>query len=227
MALSHGPRHDRNGLVLHLDPANPKCIVSGSTTCNDLARLGVTGGLVNGLTFSSDAGGSFLLDGTDDYIRIANVPVEMEPNGPVLTVIGAINPADVNGIIVCPSSNGYDNWIMYESSRLYVLFTEIIDVNNRSMYSTSNSVPQNTWTHFAVTMHGTQIRIYINGILNATRNETIRIGTWASQWLIGSRIPSIQFPYEGKIGVLSVYNRELTPEEVKQNYACFRKRYGL
>ena len=68
MAFNFSPKIVTDGLVLCLDAANSKSIVSGSTTWNDLSRGGNNGNLVNGPTFNSGNGGSILFDGVDDYV---------------------------------------------------------------------------------------------------------------------------------------------------------------
>lgn len=228
MALSHSSRIALNGLTLHLDAANSKCFKDGASSCTDLAFPNRQITTQNGVSFSTDAGGSFVFDGIDDYLTPSSVSVNNNENGPIMTVIGAIYPTTTaTSILVCPDANGNDNWISTSTNRIYVLVTEFSDINNRGLFSTANSVPLNTWTHFAVTFYGLQVKIYINGSLNTTSNQTINIGSWNGIWQLGVRrsIP-ITAPWAGKIGFLSVYNRELLASEVKQNFNCFRKRYG-
>jgi len=69
----------RDGLILHLDFANPDCLING-TTVHDLSGAGVVNtGTVSGATYSSDGGGSLYFDtpGTIDFGTI-------DVNGPFL-----------------------------------------------------------------------------------------------------------------------------------------------
>ena len=54
--LNGGPNIVFDGLVLYLDAGNTKSYISGSTTWNDISRLGNNGTLINGPTFSSSYG---------------------------------------------------------------------------------------------------------------------------------------------------------------------------
>ena len=69
----------RDGLILHLDFANPDCLISG-TTVRDLSGAGVVDtGTISGATYSPDGGGSLYFDnrGGIDFGTI-------DPNGPFL-----------------------------------------------------------------------------------------------------------------------------------------------
>jgi hypothetical protein len=56
-----------DGLVLYIDAANPRSYSGIGLTANGLIG-GIGGTLVNGTGFSSSNNGSFIFDGTNDYI---------------------------------------------------------------------------------------------------------------------------------------------------------------
>tara|TARA_B100000965_G_scaffold92467_1_gene75340 strand:- start:615 stop:1643 length:1029 start_codon:yes stop_codon:yes gene_type:complete len=69
----------RDGLILHLDFANPDCLINGSTV-SDLSGAGIVdSGTISGATYSPDGGGSLYFDnrGGIDFGLI-------DPNGPFL-----------------------------------------------------------------------------------------------------------------------------------------------
>ena len=70
MALAHSPSIVTDGLALCLDGANVKSYPGSGTTWKDLSGKGNDGTLTNGPTFSSDDGGSILVDGSNDFISI-------------------------------------------------------------------------------------------------------------------------------------------------------------
>ena len=72
MAFNFSPKVVTDGLVLYLDAANPKSIVSGSTIWTDLSRGGNNGTLIGGPTFNSGNGGSIVFDGSNDYVSVSN-----------------------------------------------------------------------------------------------------------------------------------------------------------
>ena len=65
MRVEYNPVNDndivRDGLILHLDFANPECLISG-TTVRDLSGAGIVDtGTISGATYSPDGGGSLYL----------------------------------------------------------------------------------------------------------------------------------------------------------------------
>ena len=72
MSVEGGPDIVTDGLVLHLDAANNRSFVSGSTTIFDLSGNRNTGSLVNGPTYSSVNNGGIVFDGTNDHIIVLN-----------------------------------------------------------------------------------------------------------------------------------------------------------
>ena len=92
MGLTHSPKISTDGLLLGVDAANPRCYPGTGTSIDDLLLVAspvnqpvkhranstitddnqphrpVAGTLENGVGFTSENGGAFTFDGTDDYI---------------------------------------------------------------------------------------------------------------------------------------------------------------
>ena len=66
MGLGHSPRIVTDGLVLCLDAANARSYPGTGTTWTDRSASGYSGTLTNGPTFSTDGGGCFVFDGSND-----------------------------------------------------------------------------------------------------------------------------------------------------------------
>jgi hypothetical protein len=62
-----------DGLVLYLDAANTRSYAGTGVTAFSISSIGSTAALINGPTYRTANGGSFVLDGTNDYI---NAPVD-------------------------------------------------------------------------------------------------------------------------------------------------------
>ena len=73
MAFNRGPKIVTQGLVLALDAASNNSYPGSGTTWKDLSGNNNTGTLVNGPTFSSANGGTFILDGSNDYINAGSI----------------------------------------------------------------------------------------------------------------------------------------------------------
>jgi prepilin-type N-terminal cleavage/methylation domain-containing protein len=169
---------------------------------------------VNGLK-----GKALDFDGIDDWINIPRVPAfPISPN--VFTIVGLINPGNQYARFLTPQSNGVDQWLGFSptSGWLEVQITETADVNNRNRTSTAGSVPVGKWTHFAVSINDKKIKIYINGALNAEYTESINIGDWVGNWVIGQRGISTDW-YKGTLDELRVYGAVLSAADIKRLYA--------
>jgi hypothetical protein len=72
MAVYAGPDIVENGLVLHLDAANPRSYPGTGTGWFDLSGLGNNGTLINGVSYNTSNNGIFTFDNTDDYVSLPN-----------------------------------------------------------------------------------------------------------------------------------------------------------
>jgi len=98
--------------------------------------------------------------------------------------------------------------------------------NNNPMVSLAISLPgtnsaygsytSDVWTHYAGTYDGTDIKVYINGLLAESKNHPGTISGLNENLFIGSRNGS-EF-WEGSLDDLFIYDKALSPAEVVQLY---------
>jgi hypothetical protein len=71
--------------------------------------------------------------------------------------------------------------------------------------------------------------LYRNGVVDASTTGPASIPYSAQVFSVGSRIFSgvYQYPWNGSIGLVKLYNRALTSSEVRQNFNSIKGRYGL
>jgi hypothetical protein len=231
MAFKYSPKIVTDGLVLCLDAANPKSIVSGSTTWNDLSREGKTGTLVNGPVFSSTNGGSIVFDGSNDYVTLPNLNV------------GGASPRSINIWVKSSSNNtiytlfGFGVLNELQSNILHINVANSGNVywgfNNADFYTTSNTIDTTNYWNICATYNGGilngNVSIYVNGI-SKTLTKTGNLwnspaNTVNSNYGIASD-NGIRF-FNGNISSIQIYNRALRAEEVLQNYNTTKSRYGL
>lgn len=91
-------------------------------------------------------------------------------------------------------------------------------------YSTT-TVNTGAWFHAVATYNGSFVNIYVNGNLESTNARAGNITSGAKN--IGSNSGGTSEYFNGTIGSVKIYNRALTAQEVQQNFAAQRGRYGI
>ena len=208
-----------DGLILYLD-AGYKSSYSGSgTTWYDVSGYGNNGTLTNGPTFNSSNGGNIVFDGTNDYVKVSSFPVPVQGPGTISffgyysLVSGVLNVITIisgnNAIQIGIRSNG----IVWGYGGGTLLSYTI---------PTINQIAQ--WT---VTFNGSNIKVFINGVLNnSTTTASNQVGS-NSTFYIGTFIDAGLEAFPGAIYECQVYNRVLSDNEISQNYNAQKGRYGL
>jgi hypothetical protein len=228
MSVEGGPDIVTNGLVLYLDAANNRSIVSGSTTWFDLSRNGNTGSLINGPAYSSLNGGSIVFDGSNDYVDF------YAPN------LGTTTTVEVWCKISSTTSKMIFGWLRYT---LFCYLGHIgFNTYNSDVYGISSTQVTalglvNNWAHYVFEMRSdvayTNNKIYINGIpqtlgqLAATENSANRNFNSGFGRIAIARHELVTYFMPMNCGSFKVYNRALTAAEIRQNYHATKGRYGL
>ena len=215
MALSHSPRIVTDGLILCLDAANKRSYPGAGTTWTDLTANKNNGTLTNmdSSNFSSDGAGSLVFDGTDDYVDLGSQVANLS----TFTLSYWINPNLFASTSLMPigwDDNYFDRVIFYTTRRDDLSFWFGPNIADRVDIS-YNTVNDNTWYNFVITRGSTYVKMYQDNILlgqSTTTGDNVNV-----QW-IGKETPA-------NIALLHVYNRALTPDEIRQNYLATKGRF--
>jgi hypothetical protein len=223
MSLGHGASIVRDGLVLHLDAANPKSYTSG-TTWTDLSGNGNNGTLVNGVGYSGSNLGSLSFDGVNDYVSVSNS--------------SSLNPS--TNTLICWAKSNTENWnefgFLMSKRDVFVMHPEKDTKGVRYYYRLNNTwqnelvTPQSItiWNMYACSWDGNNITAYLNGNLISSGVKTGPLNTADTGVLeIGRDDGSGSRVFNGNIAQVSIYNRTLTTQEVRQNFEATRGRYGI
>jgi len=84
----------------------------------------------------------------------------------------------------------------------------------------------NAWNHVVATYTAGQRRTYVNNILRTSDTLNVALNTNQGAQFIGSYNSGGYF-YNGEIGIVKVYNKALTAEEIAKNYANYKTRFNL
>lgn len=190
---------------------------SSSIALTDVSGKSNNGTLINGPTYSSDNGGSFEFDGSDDYVDVGSTNI---PAGP-LTVSAWINLSSEVSIATIAASNG--DWIFGTTSRKPFAYNYASAAQTTAPSGDALSI--GVWYN-VVMVQGSSLDVYINGSLSATNSDGTDM-TATEDLDIGRRPGNNDRYHHGKIADLKIYSKALTAAEVLQNFNALRGRYGI
>jgi len=225
---------ETSGLVLHYDPSITYSYPGTGTTINDLTGQGRTGTMSN-VSFTSPY---LTFNGTSSQISVPD-SIGIEPQGGDFTIEVWVNQSVAGNDVILGKFNtgGQTQNVGYSirtlGSSVYAQFgsgsgsgTELFQ------NSASYSVTPDTWYQivyvftnvaantFETFVNGTSIGSIshsLSSILNTSTN--LYIGSYNNgeyaQW------------FDGKIGIVRMYNKSLTSSEVLGNYNADKSKYGL
>jgi hypothetical protein len=234
----------RDGLVLHLDAANPYSYVSGSNTWLDLTGNNNSGSLTNGPIYSTDGGGSIVFDGVDDVVIIGQYPYTLNNIGTsdvTVNVWSKISVSDANiryQLGVFPRI-GAAFPLGYVNGKMHALLNgrSPTATYNFPVYGTATTLPLNTWIMTTAVMdRSSDIKLYFNGEVEPTSGSVDISSADGINFVVqdvypvcigGSEFRGPLRLHQGSISIAQLYFRALSAAEVKQNYDAIKGRYGL
>jgi len=173
------------------------------------------------LTYAAD--GSFSFNGSSDYIRFNN-STSLDTQTPTVEVWVRTNSLNQNGFWF-EKGTVNSQYALFQEGTSIRWRMNIGGITNLSA-TTASYMNTSDWFHVVGTYSsGTRI-LYINGVQVASDTQTGTIATNSGGMTIGE-YGGGAYRYNGSIGVVKVYNRALSAEEVKQNFNALRGRYGV
>ena len=222
MSLNHSPAIVTDGLVFCLDAANIRSYPKSGTTWSDLVGNNI-GTLHNSPAFSSDSGGCLVFDGTNEYAAFSSSDL-------INSATGATQPRSV---CIWTKYTASANLVVLEkgTNKHFVLQTLAdgsmqwrVSGSSFNAAVSSTSLNDNNWRYFVFTYGSDRrARVYTDGILEDTGSTHSGNADDSVDFVIGSRSGS--YAFIGSIACVSIYNRALTGDEVRQNYEATVGRY--
>ena len=225
MSLSHSPLIVRDGLVLCLDAANPRSYPKSGATWSDLAGAN-NGTLTNGPTFDADEKGSIVFDATNEYVGFSASQIQSSSFSVLLWAKRDTITSNYSTLLGLGSTDYRASIWLYENGA-------IAFGHANGTYSSSYSV----WTdksnmHMlcitANTSNNVSNKLYFDAS-SQTLGSSDASGDWSSDAQISNYAGGlgIRKPFLGAVAAFLIYDRELTADEVRQNYNATRGRYGI
>jgi hypothetical protein len=234
-----------NGLIFYVDAANGKSYPGSGTNTTNLGRITSTGSLVNGVSYNSSYGGSFVFDGTNDYISCGDTNFQITGNSLSFECCFYHDGTDKNNMPIFAKRNpnspfnqfsiGVNNGNFYAGGigKVVNMFLRPDESTNQGPPDPKDrgcayTLPSAGIYHLVGVNDSTSARLFVNGVLVATTtsSQTPNNFTISSHDMrIGNSNYSAY--YTGSIQFIKLYNRALSSDEVLQNYESTRERFNL
>lgn len=250
MGLEHGVNIVKDGLVFHVDPANPRSYPGSGTAWNSLKNSNNSVTLTNGPDFQSLGNGSINFDGVSD-IGILNHDNSLDNSPTAFSIdmwvnVGNIGSKFIQFITNRQSSDNKTTMSMGIDNRRVVrtwnpsgndYMVTYVHISNGStsifsfkkeLFGTTNG--DNQWHNVTGTYSKSdaELKLYYDGILQMTSAPSIDLYNSTANWRIGSGYSgdaSYTYDLVGNISGIKMYHKALSAAEVKQNYNALKRRF--
>lgn len=226
MSVYSGPNTTQSGLVLHIDPSNPRSYPGSGTTIFDISGNGNNGTLINGASVISQRSGRALdFDGVNDYVSAGNVFVDKTVT--VLTCSLWYRVRSSYGIAI--NANWTTGFVWYIDPTVP---RQSLFIGQASLLSSTIPSDGTTWRQYwfsfnngttraghdgrqiTETAYGTSPNFTTNGANGG--KAVLQFGGYGSSETLNGNIDDIR-----------IYNRALSPQEIINNFNATRGRYGI
>ena len=163
MGTKYNPSAVRDGLLICVDPANLNSYSGSGITARGLVS-GIGANLVNGIGFSSANSGTFILDGSNDYINgdVTSFDLTGDMSAEIWFNLSA-SAADWVRVIGKGDGSNRSFGFWYNAPTSVFLYQRYGAAGNvGTLYG--SSVQTNTWYHAIVTSSGSTHKLYLNGV---------------------------------------------------------------
>lgn len=93
-----------------------------------------------------------------------------------------------------------------------------IGATNESVTDTGNALPANTWSHLAATYDGSDLALYVDGVLADSTAASGAISTNNFLWTIGRNADASSGHFAGRVDEVKIYSTALSANEVEAEY---------
>jgi hypothetical protein len=192
------------------------------------------GRLINGVGTTTDNGGCFVFDGTNDYIDVIT-EFDYDNIGKLEAVSGNTWSTFVWFRPITTGSNA-ESFVIGKGGGAGASTTFVVWVNENSeqLFArlkggttlTISSVNNNQWYNVGVTWDGTTAKAYLNG--SFVNNISVGGASYQVELFnLGTTGSGGGGKFTGNIAASTVYNRALTAEEIQQNFNALRGRFSI
>ena len=217
-----------DGLVLNLDAGTPSSYSGTGTTWFDKTDNNNDVTLVNGPTFSTDGTGSIVFPGTNEYGTLGNTFTNGIRDITVSAWIYLTDDTE-RSFFITKYGSGDNGWLLFYRNPANGNAFSFDGRTGTGVYSTVRSITQpslNKWYHVVGIRQSDNWKIYVDGNLENSiiTGSPTNVFNSTAQVEIGRIFAEYA---TAKIANIKVYDRALSPTEVKQNYQALLPRFAV
>jgi hypothetical protein len=209
----------QSGLTFNYSASNYLSYPRSGTTWYDMLSNSNNGTLINGPTFKTGSTPSIQFDGSNDY-------VQTDYSG----IVGT-NPRTLS-IWFKPDVTQDKNLLGYGTASSQTMWDILLYQGNVGVHLYSSGAEAGTpynvgeWQNITFTYTHPTIKSYMNGVYkNSHSNSSINTGSSVKLNLCKGAYDGYNY-FDGEMSDVHIYNRELSPQEIVQNYEARRIAYG-
>lgn len=232
MSIIHKTNIVKDDLLLFYDAGNVKSYPGSGNTIFDLTTNKINGTL-NSPVYNSANGGEIIFDGVNDYIDISPTRFNLT----ALTVslwfsctnfssvyTRLVHKADASG-----ATTGFAITVAGVANKLNVVYQPNYTMSGEIVKRTLSTLSTNKYYNVVLTHENLTLLVYINGVndTDVPGGPEYAFAATGNNFSIGKRAgESLQW-FQGRMSDLKIYDRALTPIEIKQNFDATRSRYNV
>ena len=223
MAFNHNPQIVHKDLIFCFDALDKNSYPGTGTNWTDIISDATTT-LTNSPTFNS--AGYFDFDGSNDYMSMTSDHSITAAK----TISAWINTdSDHNGAFISVDASGSNRFFQFKKkSGGTIMFVGFNSSNNSTTVQTDSSIANNVWFNAtAVQSSNGNVKIYINGSLVKSSSSTYTVRTGSATVFFGKNEGGSANQFNGQMATAHYYNRDLSAEEVLQNFNATKGRFGV
>jgi len=162
-------------------------------------------------------------DGVSDYVDAGN-SASLDITS-AITIAMWVQPNQLAAHRLFGKINGYTTHIFRNKFEMVIIDGGVARLQNRDA-SGGVDLSVDTWYYLVATYDGSQMKTYVNGVLDRSGAYSGDMDSGTSRLIIGNALDSPGIATNGTIDEVRVWNRSLTASEIQQQYYSNLAKYS-
>jgi hypothetical protein len=215
-------------LAMHLDAGNASSYPGSGTTWTDLSGANRNATLRPGMTYSSSEGQGSIVFTPTTYATISGTSSFIHNTAYTKSVwVKFTSTGNFKNLISSANNNAHAFWV---PEGFNGVFQKLCTGHNGTWTATAGAttIQPNVWYNFSMTFSPTNgMRVYINGVLDGSNATQTGIFSPSDSLLYIGSYGLLDNGFNGFMTTALIYTRDLSAQELLQNFNATKSRHGL